>query len=380
MNPFTPGHTVDPEFFAGRKEEIEKFRMFLKNAREGNPMNMAIIGERGIGKSSLLRMCESLARASGCIVVRTDLDTSVLTVNDLIVTTLQAIKQEGEAYSKIFKASEKAKKFFDTYKVSAGIMGVSLGVDRRHQTSSHEVRSELQKVWRIVKEYVGAIVIMLDEAEQLEVIEGSLQFLRNTFSRLAEERANFMLVLSGKLSLFRKIKEIHSPLARFFNPVSLSELTPQESIEAIEKPLASSTFKFSDEVKNMIVGASQGHPYIIQLFGFYLCEKATSQLIDNDAYEATLPMVMDGLAKQLFEDYYHTSSPQEQKILRAVAEEKEPVFDFSSIVKKVKQPSNKVSYLLNRLCEKDCLKKVSRGRYKLFHSLFRDYLQSIPNV
>lgn len=39
---------------------IEKFKMFLKNTCQDNPMNMAILGERGIGKSSLLRMCENL--------------------------------------------------------------------------------------------------------------------------------------------------------------------------------------------------------------------------------------------------------------------------------------------------------------------------------
>lgn len=380
MNPFTPGHTVDPQFFAGRKEEIEKFKMFLKNTREGNPMNLAILGERGIGKSSLLRMCENLARTERCIVVRIDLDASILTVNDFVMATLRAIKQEGEAYSKIFKASERVKTFFDTYKISTGIMGVSLGVDRHQQISSHEVRSELQKIWDMVNGSVSAIVIMLDEAEQLERIGGSLQFLRNTFSRLAEEKANFMLLLSGKLSLFRKIKEIHSPLARFFNPISLSELTSQESIEAIEKPLAFSKFKFNGEVKNMIVKASEGHPYVIQFFGFYLCEKANGQIIDKNVYEATLPIIIDGLTKQLFEDHYQTSSPQEQKLLRVIAEEKEPILDFSFIVKKVKQPSNKVSYLLNRLCEKNCLKKVARGRYKLFHNLFKDYLRSIPNL
>lgn len=376
MNPFTPGHTVDPQFFAGRKKEIEKFKMFLKNTCQSNPMNMAILGERGIGKSSLLRTCESLARAERCIVVRVDLDAATSTINELVITILQEIKQEGCTYSKIFKASEKAKKFFDTYNISAGILGVSLSVDRHKQAFSHEARLELKKVWNIVKEYVPAIVIMLDEAEQLEHIEGSLQFLRNTFSRIAEEKINFMLLLSGKLSLFRKIKEIHSPLARFFNPISLSELNPEESIEAIEKPLSSSRFEFTDEVKNKIIEASQGHPYIIQLFGFYLCEKAASQIIDGNTYNATFPMIMDGLSKQLFEDYYHTSSPLEQKILKVIAEEKEFVLDFSLIVKKVKQPPNKVSNLLNRLCEKDCLKKISRGHYRLFHNLFRDYLRS----
>lgn len=47
VNPFTPGRTVDPQFFAGRKMEIERFTMFLKSARDGNPMNLAIYWGRG---------------------------------------------------------------------------------------------------------------------------------------------------------------------------------------------------------------------------------------------------------------------------------------------------------------------------------------------
>ena len=37
VNPFTPGRTVDPQFFAGRGREIDRFTMFLKSAKDGNP-------------------------------------------------------------------------------------------------------------------------------------------------------------------------------------------------------------------------------------------------------------------------------------------------------------------------------------------------------
>ena len=46
VNPFTPGRTVDPQFFAGRESEIDRFTMFLKSAKDGNPMNLAVGRER----------------------------------------------------------------------------------------------------------------------------------------------------------------------------------------------------------------------------------------------------------------------------------------------------------------------------------------------
>ena len=376
MNPFTPGRAVDPQFFAGRKEELERFRTFLKNTQEGNPMHLAILGERGIGKSSLLRMCESLATADRCIVARVDLDASIGSLGTLVETVLRHVTQEGEAYSKLFKVSEKVKRFFDAYKVSAGALGFSLGVEKKGPTSL-PVRTELLRVWRAVRESVPAIIVMLDEAEQLEQIEGSLQFLRNVFSRLAEERTGFMLLLSWKLTLFRRIKEIHSPLARFFNPISLTEFSHKDSLEALEKPLRAAGYHIAPEVKELIARASEGHPYIIQVYGFYLCEKAPRRVIDRRVYDAALPVIMSGLTKQLFEDSYSTVSPQEQIVLKAMAREEASTLEFSTLVKGTGLPANKVGYLLNRLDDKDCVRKVARGQYRLFHGLFKEYLKKL---
>lgn len=374
MNPFTPGRTVDPQFFAGRKEEMERFRTFLKSTREGNPMHLAILGERGIGKSSLLRMCESLGKADRCIVARVDLDASVGSLDALVEMLLRHISQEGEAYSKLFKVSAKVKRFFSVYRMSASALGVSVGIERKEPASLH-VRGELTKIWQAVKGSVPAIIVMLDEAEHLDRIDGSLPFLRNIFSRLSEDQASFMLILSGKLNLFRRIKELHSPLARFFNPISLSEFSPEESLEAIEKPLRVAGYRITPEVKELIAKTSEGHPYIIQVFGFYLCEKAPERVIDRRVYDAALPVIMTGLTKQLFEDAYTTASPQEQRVLQAMAREGQATLDFSVIVKGSRLPANKVAYLLNRLHEKDCIRKVARGQYRLFHSLFKEYLK-----
>jgi len=216
---------------------------------------------------------------------------------------------------------------------------------------------------------------MMDEAEQLERIEGSLQFLRNIFGRLSEEKCGYMLVLSGKLTLFRQIKKIHSPLARFFNPITLKELTREESIEAIEKPLSDSPYKMTPEVKKLIAEESEGHPYIIQLFGYYLCENAVKSDINEKVYRACFPMILDGLASQLFEDFYSSASTSEQQVLQIIAQSKDRVITVSDVARKMGKKSNQITYIFNRLYEKDCLKKIDRGKYMLFHGLFREYLK-----
>ena len=377
INPFSPGKTVEPEYFAGRKKEIDKFEMFLKSASQGNPMNLAILGERGIGKSSLLRMCEFLCKKQRSISVRIDLDVSVDTITSLIHVILSGIKREGEVNSKLLKLSEGIKNFFQNYQVSIDVLGTKIEARQRKEITSTEFREELSKIWNHIKGTVPAIVIMLDEAEQLENIKGSLQYLRNTFTRLAEEKCGYMLVLSGKLLLFQKLKEIHSPLARFFNPVSLGALSEEESREALDKPLKHSEYDITDEVKEAIIIASQGHPYMIQLFGYYLCEKAVQPLIAQEMYEATLPVILDALAKQLFSDCYNLASPVERHVLKTMAKAKDDKLNSGWLAQKIKKKPSQVSYLLRNLCEKECVKKIDRGQYILFHRLFKDYLNNL---
>ena len=147
INPFTPGRTVDPQFFAGREKEIDKFTMFLKSATDSNPMNIAVLGERGIGKSSLLRKWENIVKKEKCVVIRIDLDVSVDSIDSLIYHILAGIKKEGSLHSKLFSFSEKIRSFFDEYQISVGLLGSSLQATKRAEPSSLEARAELKKIW-----------------------------------------------------------------------------------------------------------------------------------------------------------------------------------------------------------------------------------------
>lgn len=128
------------------------------------------------------------------------------------------------------------------------------------------------------------------------------------------------------------------------------------------------------KVKNLIAEESEGHPYIIQLFGYYLCENAVKSNINDRVYRACFPMILDGLASQLFEDF-SSASTSEQKILQIIAQSKDRVITVSDVAKKMGKESKQITYIFNRLYEKDCLKKINRGKYMLFHGLFREYIK-----
>jgi hypothetical protein len=75
-NPYDFANPVrDEALFAGRRAEIETIEYYLHEARQTRrPINLALLGPRAAGKTSLLNMAERWATDQGFLVVRLDLD------------------------------------------------------------------------------------------------------------------------------------------------------------------------------------------------------------------------------------------------------------------------------------------------------------------
>src|SRR5260221_4619765 len=74
-NPYDFANPVrDEALFAGRRAEIETIEYYLHEARQTRrPINLALLGPRAAGKTSLLNMVQRRATDQGFLVVRLDL-------------------------------------------------------------------------------------------------------------------------------------------------------------------------------------------------------------------------------------------------------------------------------------------------------------------
>jgi AAA+ ATPase superfamily predicted ATPase len=406
-NPFKPGKPVDPEYFGGREKELETFRKYLDYSTEGNPHNLAILGERGIGKSSLLRKFQQIAsEENDCLVVRRELDTSVDSLSSLTLFMLEALKSEGASYvSGRKRATSKVANFFENYKIGISVLGHGLSVEKSVANRSVAIQDyfykELMHVWEGVKEGTKGVVFLLDEAEHLQNMTGAWSFLRSIFTRASEEEAGYMLVVSGKLSLFKGIKEIFSPIERFFTPLEVMPMALEEVNEALQRPLEQSlNAKMTDDAVKMVFLYSGGHPYIVQTFGLHIFEEVVAaettigresisttgkmmmiRSIDVKDVQNIVPKVMTRLTSQLFKDRFDQTSPLERKVLLAICNLL-PTGDRRNNeiapqqIKEFATGRYSIRIILRRLVEKDCLIKKQRGKYSLFTPLFAEYIKA----
>lgn len=366
---------VDPEYFGGRVDEQETFKKSLNYSMSGNPHHLAIMGERGIGKSSLLRKFEQLAKERDCMVVRRELDATVDSIATLALFMLEALKSEGSSYvPRKQKAKNKVKSFLHNYKIGISVMGQGFSVERLKTSVAFQdyFCKELLHIWTGVRSATSGIVFLLDEAERIQNITGAWSFLRSVFTRLSEENLGYMLVVSGKLGLFKEIKEIFSPIERFLMPMEVKSMDIDEVKEALKKPLAKFSKRITDEAVNLVYRYSGGHPYVVQTFGFYAFEEGTYE-INAKLIEKILPRTMARLSTQLFKDRFEGTSHQERRVLLALSQlGKEATPKGVAVAAGMPQG---VTMVLKRLVEKDCVIKLERGRYILFNPLFGEYIK-----
>ncbi len=371
---YSAEHPVAPENFAGRVEQIREFERFLDDTIEGNSKNVAVLGEWGIGKTSLLRMFKHIAEQKGCIGTIIELGEatdSFLTLFEIITRNLARDSQTKRGLS------AKAKEFLSGISLSTSYGPIGLDFSKRREMPQNTIkfREDLIKIYREVK---CPFLIMVDNAEQLLNIKGSVFELRNIFQMLQSmDEVKCMLILAGRETLFSDMRSVAEPAVRFFWGIELKPFTLEETREAIEKPLISSEIKFDEECIRRIHEISQGHPYFVQVFAYNLYTFRKGNEITLSDLNSNFNLILNFLGRRLFDSLLGIITPKERAIVLAFTKFKHDVVTNTELARVAEVKS--INQYLIRLSEMQfpIVIRLERGRYRLFHPLFREYLKTM---
>jgi tetratricopeptide (TPR) repeat protein len=289
-NPYDFANPVgDREVFAGRSEEMQEIKYYLDHASKADrAINLAIIGNRASGKTSLLNMIALEARDRGFCIVRVDLDegdveTQLGFFHKLFDSILFAACSLG-AYGGL------TAKTYDVYTDMA--YGYEIPLDKTFcpftfpiQYAKAMSKSNLsvplsdigfkKDIASIQMELKSPIVIIFDECDVLSKSRVHLEKLRNIFMNTA----GYMLVFTGTPALFPVIDDVFSPIIRQFKKINVGPFEQEEETEScIRKPLKkigiiepSDIFDFETyRDVSQIHDLSGGRPYEIQLICHFL--------------------------------------------------------------------------------------------------------------
>ena len=412
-NAFLPAcEIVDSERFSGRESALAD--SFYALIADGS--NIAVVGNRGIGKTSLARQVVNIGRGDNSVLDKINFEVDgALNYLTIYFACGNQIKSNEELLERLLTSSNSlsewiydipnAKKVMNNYKpkFSVNPLGVGIefgGTSSTEETisaaiSSHSIDTVFTNVVNeIVKKEVDSngILIVIDEFDQIKDPSGFASFLK----AIATNCSKLKFCIIGVAKDIQSLMKEHESTDRLFagSIISLESMTTTELeliITNAEKYI-DNYIKFDQSAKNKIIALAQGHPYMVHLIGKFALRSAyqnSKKTISEEDINNTLSSIAKRKADPVLEGKYRkavASSSHREIVLKALASAKDDhneIWTTSAykiaLDKGVDNPSQYVGQLVIK--EYGCEIEKLRDRYYRFKdSLFHAYVLARPSM
>jgi type II secretory pathway predicted ATPase ExeA len=283
-NPYDFANPVsDIGLFIGRKEELAEITYYLEHAKKSKrPINIAFLGGRASGKTSLLNVTEQEAKKVGLLTARIDLDegdaanewTFFFKIFDALFSAACEMGAYGGQQGKTFDAYVDATcslvvpsdKTFCPFFFPIQYAKAAATNNLQAHVPDYGFRQDLATVHAEVNR---PIVLLFDESNVLSRSRVHLQKLRNIFMNTR----GYMLILTGTREMFPLMDEVFSPIIRQFKKINLAQFTDRDETEILIRKYLEAGGLISEELFDFddsndlqdIHDLTGGRPYEIQL-------------------------------------------------------------------------------------------------------------------
>ncbi len=382
-NPFNAGSPIDPNDFVGRVQELETFKQRLRQTEEGSLASMAVAGGYGIGKTSFLHKCRSIAEKNNALSIYFSLnemdDLNRETLSKMLVERLQERVREEIILQRISaKVLDALKKIRIKISPSEEGPSIELGLDDSvSNVPFSNLHSALSVAWKALHDHKKAIVFFIDEARILEKHRADLiLYLRAVLEQLQIDRVPVMIVPGGKLTISGPSGSGFSPLVRTFPPAVLENFTLEESKAFVRKKLTKVKISISYDVLKQVYSVTEGHPFVLSAYmaTAYSKLKPGEGELRKEHFEATDIEFVKRVLSPFFSRFYDQVSKNSRSILTEMAK-RDGKIDLSELCGVMGRKSNELSPYLAKLTQDGAILRIDRGRYKLFHKLLIQYVK-----
>lgn len=268
-SPFTPGVPVPPEFFIGRNEELRQIISRMNRATKLQMIErLFVMGERGIGKSSLCQMAmravEHECKALGLYVYLGG------------VTTLEEMAKR--IFEKLLQSSidkpwyDKIRQYLGDHIKQVGLLGITLEFKATERELSQTVNDFAPVLRNLMKELSSeraGIMLVLDDLNGLVSLERFANWLKSLVDELAtgSQRIPIVLILVGLPERRRQLLEKQPSLDRVFDLINIQRFSEDETKDFYRNAFGSVNITIDEEALNTIWRFSGGFPVFMHELG-----------------------------------------------------------------------------------------------------------------
>lgn len=387
-NPFKPNYPIYTGLFAGRFNEIERIDDALFQTAHGNPTNLLFLGERGIGKTSLLLLAKYFA--NGDIVLDTKKHNFLTiqlnvnnntTISDFIIKFKKQLQRELHKINKTQKVVENLWGFVKKLEISGfkinetGENSIEQLIDDFTYSFSDTINSltsgtEIQK---------DGIVVIIDEADTACPNLRLGAFLKSLTETLVSENSNKALfILAGLPNVTDVLRDSHPSSLRLFEEHTLKPLKKEEIEYIINRAIIEIDEKTGLKIKlgenaiDKFYEVSEGYPHFLQQIGFCVIANLNGDEITEDLVEKSMYVqggALDLIGNRYYIDLFYNKIKVDsyRQILSIMAKEWNQWISKTDIRKDFKGSGNDLNNGIKALRDRNIIltKRGVRGVYRL---------------
>jgi len=370
-----PNFPAKPEEFVGRKVQIGVFRRALEQGlATGRTPSFAVLGEWGIGKSSLLLKCSAVSAEQQYNMLPVPFSVSK-ELADYRSFAEGLLDTFSEALAYCHAATVRLRRELQNWKLSRVNVGAfSLDRDAPQfflSSGSAILKHALRDAWGRFIQPAGlrGVIFFLDDLHNLASpsADAIALALRDQFQSLAVDGLNCSVCFSAPLNYFSDIRNFAEPAVRFYDKVRLEPFAPTETSEYVEAVFGSTLAEIGD-FSTWLHTKTHGHPY----FNAFICRQIAAFAPSSSTLVNTVehwPEIFARLENEKFRSDLAQVPEREIQLLRAIACSEDEQIGPKEL------PSGYERMYFSRLTERGLLTRTGRGRYKLYHPLFREFLR-----
>lgn len=369
VNPFIYNRPLPPAFFIGRAEIIKRCRDRLAGPVRAS---IAISGEHGMGKTSLLHYLMHLAQE----------------------------EQWGQSYTRnlfIHLDCQKIEGFTPTrfwQRVLELLVDSHYGSGLHERVEALQSQAEidtfdLERLLKWLNRQGFTVVLMLDSFErivQTDTTEATLTIIGDflaglrALANLPEGALTLLTATRQHLDIVCDHIVKERPGSQFYNNFIFESLPPfsPEEIEALlAQALAhQSAITFDQPERDLWQGMAGAHPALLQMAGFHLFEVRRQGALDQQARTKIVEAFDQGASRQYFALFWEKSPPLEQAlfvliILTGLSAHASLQLDINS--EEIQLLFQRFERPLDNLVRRGLVSKTAEG-YQLFSSVFSRWI------
>ena len=352
-SPFTPGTPVPVELFVGRDDQIPDIIRDVQQASSGKQKNVFLVGDRGIGKSSLVAFIRRMAITENNLIGIHVFLGGASSIEEVVHRILDQLLKETREQNWF----EKIKPLFGKNIKEIGLFGVSVSFDASEPDLKDLARNfpdVLYNILQKIKEERIGLFIALDDINGLAENDEFANWYKSFVDEIASsyEKYPVFIMLTGLPEKRDALIACQPSIARIFKIAEINKLSDDEVKTFMHMAFEKANIKVESEAMDLMVQYSSGLPILMHEIGDATFWIDSDGIIDvDDALNGVF-----AAAEQVGKKYL------DPKVYRAVRSER-----YRSILRRF----GELQIISSGFEKKDVEAKLTDPEKKVFHNFLR---------